>query len=78
LFDDDVPCSVEVAAVRAGPRDVTATTRPRCTSPSGSATGRVFHSTEREGTDGVVEEEEPADLRARRRRLNPAPVAAPY
>jgi cell wall-associated NlpC family hydrolase len=31
--------------------------------------GRILHSTEREGIDGVVEEIEPADLRARRRRL---------
>jgi cell wall-associated NlpC family hydrolase len=31
--------------------------------------GRILHSTEREGVDGVVEEVEPADLRAQRRRL---------
>jgi len=31
--------------------------------------GRILHSTEREGVDGVVEEIEPADLRAQRRRL---------
>jgi len=31
--------------------------------------GRVLHSTEREGVDGVVEEVEPDDLRAQRRRL---------
>jgi gamma-D-glutamyl-L-lysine dipeptidyl-peptidase len=31
--------------------------------------GRILHSTEREGVDGVVEEVEPAQLRARRRRL---------
>jgi cell wall-associated NlpC family hydrolase len=30
--------------------------------------GRILHSTQREGTDGVVEEQEPAELRARRRR----------
>jgi len=30
--------------------------------------GRILHSTQREGVDGVVEEEEPAELRARRRR----------
>jgi cell wall-associated NlpC family hydrolase len=31
--------------------------------------GRILHSTEREGVDGVVEEAEPDDLRAQRRRL---------
>jgi cell wall-associated NlpC family hydrolase len=31
--------------------------------------GRILHSTEREGVDGVVEELEPDDLRAQRRRL---------
>jgi gamma-D-glutamyl-L-lysine dipeptidyl-peptidase len=31
--------------------------------------GRILHSTQREGANGVVEEQEPADLRARRRRL---------
>jgi cell wall-associated NlpC family hydrolase len=31
--------------------------------------GRILHSTEREGVDGVVEEVEPVDLRAQRRRL---------
>jgi hypothetical protein len=31
--------------------------------------GRILHSTERDGVDGVVEEVEPADLRAQRRRL---------
>jgi gamma-D-glutamyl-L-lysine dipeptidyl-peptidase len=31
--------------------------------------GRILHSTEREGVDGVVEEVEPTDLRAERRRL---------
>jgi cell wall-associated NlpC family hydrolase len=30
---------------------------------------RILHSTEREGVDGVVEEAEPDDLRAQRRRL---------
>jgi gamma-D-glutamyl-L-lysine dipeptidyl-peptidase len=29
--------------------------------------GRILHSTQRPGADGVVEEEEPAELRARRR-----------
>ena len=29
--------------------------------------GRIFHSTRREGTDGVLEEAEPAELTARRR-----------
>jgi cell wall-associated NlpC family hydrolase len=29
--------------------------------------GRILHSTEREGVDGVLEEAEPAELRARRR-----------
>ena len=29
--------------------------------------GRILHSTQRGGVDGVVEEEEPAELRARRR-----------
>jgi len=44
---------------------------------SGSAThvafwlgeGRILHSTEREGVDGVLEEDEPAELRAQRRKL---------
>ena len=31
--------------------------------------GRILHSTEREGVDGVVEEVEPDHLRAQRRRL---------
>jgi hypothetical protein len=31
--------------------------------------GRILHSTERDDVDGVVEEREPGDLRARRRRL---------
>ncbi len=31
--------------------------------------GRILHSTRREGVDGVVEEDEPAELRARRRAL---------
>ena len=31
--------------------------------------GRILHSTEREGVDGVVEEAEPDELRAQRRRL---------
>ena len=31
--------------------------------------GRILHSTQREGVDGVVEEDEPPDLRARRRRV---------
>jgi cell wall-associated NlpC family hydrolase len=31
--------------------------------------GRILHSTEREGVDGVVEEVEPDDLRTQRRRL---------
>jgi len=31
--------------------------------------GRILHSTEREGVDGVVEEIEPAQLRAQRRGL---------
>jgi lipoprotein Spr/probable lipoprotein NlpC len=31
--------------------------------------GRILHSTEREGVDGVVEEPEPDHLRAQRRRL---------
>jgi gamma-D-glutamyl-L-lysine dipeptidyl-peptidase len=31
--------------------------------------GRILHSTEREGVDGVVEEIEPEDLKAQRRRL---------
>lgn len=31
--------------------------------------GRILHSTERDGVDGVVEEHEPAELRARRRKL---------
>jgi cell wall-associated NlpC family hydrolase len=30
--------------------------------------GRILHSTQRAGADGVVEEEEPEELRARRRR----------
>jgi len=29
--------------------------------------GRILHSTERDGANGVLEEPEPADLRARRR-----------
>jgi gamma-D-glutamyl-L-lysine dipeptidyl-peptidase len=29
--------------------------------------GRILHSTQRDGMDGVIEEEEPAELRARRR-----------
>jgi cell wall-associated NlpC family hydrolase len=31
--------------------------------------GRILHSTQRTDVDGVVEEEEPRDLRARRRRF---------
>lgn len=31
--------------------------------------GRILHSTQREGTDGVVEEQEPAELAGRRRRV---------
>ena len=31
--------------------------------------GRILHSTQRDGVDGVVEEEEPAELRSRRRAL---------
>ena len=31
--------------------------------------GRILHSTQREGVDGVVEEPEPNDLRTKRRRL---------
>jgi gamma-D-glutamyl-L-lysine dipeptidyl-peptidase len=31
--------------------------------------GRILHSTSRDGVDGVVEEAEPAELRARRRRI---------
>ncbi len=31
--------------------------------------GRILHSTEREGVDGVLEEHEPAELRAQRRKL---------
>jgi gamma-D-glutamyl-L-lysine dipeptidyl-peptidase len=31
--------------------------------------GRILHSTDREGANGVVEEPEPADLQARRRKL---------
>jgi cell wall-associated NlpC family hydrolase len=31
--------------------------------------GRILHSTERDGVDGVLEEPEPAELRARRRKL---------
>jgi cell wall-associated NlpC family hydrolase len=31
--------------------------------------GRILHSTGRAGVDGVVEEEEPADLRARRSKV---------
>jgi len=31
--------------------------------------GRILHSTQRDGIDGVVEEPEPAELRARRRRV---------
>jgi gamma-D-glutamyl-L-lysine dipeptidyl-peptidase len=31
--------------------------------------GRILHSTEREGVDGVVEEAEPEHLRGQRRRL---------
>ena len=31
--------------------------------------GRILHSTEREDANGVMEEPEPEDLRARRRRL---------
>ena len=37
--------------------------------------GRILHSTQRDGVDGVVEEDEPAELRERRRalvRLGPA------
>ena len=38
--------------------------------------GRILHSTQREGVDGVVEEPEPAELRARRRRAIRFPVAS--
>jgi cell wall-associated NlpC family hydrolase len=31
--------------------------------------GRILHSTERDGVNGVIEEAEPADLQAKRRRL---------
>jgi cell wall-associated NlpC family hydrolase len=31
--------------------------------------GRILHSTEREGANGVLEEPEPDDLRSRRRKL---------
>jgi cell wall-associated NlpC family hydrolase len=31
--------------------------------------GRILHSTRREGVDGVVEEAEPEELRARRRKV---------
>ncbi len=31
--------------------------------------GRILHSTQRDGVDGVLEEREPEDLRARRRKL---------
>jgi cell wall-associated NlpC family hydrolase len=31
--------------------------------------GRILHSTQRDGIDGVVEENEPAELRERRRAL---------
>jgi cell wall-associated NlpC family hydrolase len=31
--------------------------------------GRILHSTQRDGVDGVVEEPEPAELQARRRRV---------
>jgi cell wall-associated NlpC family hydrolase len=31
--------------------------------------GRILHSTQRDGADGVVEEQEPADLASRRRRV---------
>lgn len=31
--------------------------------------GRILHATERDGAEGVVEEEEPSDLHARRRKL---------
>lgn len=31
--------------------------------------GRILHSTQRDGVDGVVEEEEPRELRVRRRRI---------
>ena len=37
--------------------------------------GRILHATQRDGVDGVVEEDEPAALRERRRalvRLGPA------
>jgi gamma-D-glutamyl-L-lysine dipeptidyl-peptidase len=45
--------------------------------PGGSAThiafwlggGRILHATQRDGVDGVVEEEEPTELRAGRRKL---------
>jgi len=41
--------------------------------------GRILHSTQRDGVDGVVEEPEPEELRARRRkvfRFAPNPVAS--
>ena len=31
--------------------------------------GRILHSTDRDGVNGVLEEPEPADLRARRKRF---------
>jgi cell wall-associated NlpC family hydrolase len=31
--------------------------------------GRILHATQRDGVDGVIEEDEPAELRARRRAL---------
>ena len=36
---------------------------------------RILHSTERDDANGVVEEPEPADLRARRRRLSGSTVS---
>ena len=38
--------------------------------------GRILHSTRRDGVDGVVEEEEPAELRANRRALVRLPAPA--
>ena len=37
----------------------------RATSRSGSGEGRILHSTQRDGVNGVVEEPEPAELRPR-------------
>jgi hypothetical protein len=45
---------------------------------SGVGGSRILHSTQRDGVDGVVEEDEPTELRERRRalvRLGPASEA---